>query len=90
MFWEGVAVGLVVSMSFLSILDRVFGFGVIVSEEALLDMVVDPGVLVVVPEGDPEPVDEGFDVGFPLAVVNEEGFRLGMLTKVGDASVPGR
>lgn len=80
--------GLVVRISFLSTLDRVLGFGLIVSEEALLD--VGPGVLAVDPEGDPEPVDEGFDVGFPLAVVNEEVLRLGTLTKAGVASVPGR
>jgi hypothetical protein len=68
----------------------VFGFGVIVSKEALLDGGVDLGVPVVDPEEDPEPVDEGFDVGFPLDVVNEGVFRLGILTKVGGASVPGR
>lgn len=82
--------GLVVIKSSLRTLERVFGFGLIESEEPLLEGGVNPEVLAVVPEGDPEPADEGFEVGFRYDEVNEEVFRLGILTKLAGASVPGR
>lgn len=82
--------GLVVSTSFFRTLERVVGFGIIVSEEGLVEGVVGVRVLFVVFGGDAESADEEFDDEPPYDEVNKEVFALGILTKLGGALTPGR
>lgn len=95
MFWEGVAVGLVVNTSFLSTLDRVFGLGVIESVTPLGLADVELGGVAVVSEGDGGADVDGGVAGVDGVMlgfyeISEEGLRLGTLTKVGGAFAPGR
>lgn len=81
----GVAVGLVVDISFLSIFDNVPGFGAIGS--ALFDGVFVPGELVDEGELDEAVVIEGPGL---VVLVDPPGCTLGTETKEGVELTPGR